>query len=76
VQGNPQAYFAAWAAVRDHATSCAVRAWMFQSEENPSQFIEFLEWKQSEVQLDATLATQYADLDRFGPATTRNWVEP
>jgi hypothetical protein len=78
VREAPADYLHAWSAVSTAAAAAGARAWLFRATDDPSIYIEFIEWKHEaagDTDWSASLAG-WADLDRFGAAVTRQWQEP
>ena len=72
-------YLAAWKKLREAVTVRGGHAWIFTAADDPSRFIEFIEWKQdgggTRLIDESAVRDARTELDRYGPGLEEQWKE-
>ena len=72
-------YMSAWNALRTYVEEQGAHAWLFQADDNPHIYMEFIEWKPgtgNHLLDDQQLIVLRRALDQFGPSTDDLWTQP
>jgi hypothetical protein len=73
-------YLAAWADVRAAVTDSGGQAWIFRGSQHQDQFLEFVEWHDSQGEnlpdVESVAAARQQMDDSFGHGHSDEWEEP